>query len=936
MSDFISYNEQLLKYKEKVLATKYGIFPIENLKDESLEINTEIPYDLKDESIKIDTNKDFLPTLITNFKPKAEDKRPSPFPPISSFDKIIEEKANPATLNNNTSKDGMAIPADYLKELTNSVPAPTAEDPNATKKQITLKLSNAPLEEVNNLFIRTNLFSPDTAKIAGMGMDIYKDPETYSTNANDKIKLKATGSVGNPLVLKTGIESNTKEDFIRDLTKDVNVVPATDPITTEKKFFPELSYVKLDPVETLFNKTVLFSNESTLISKAGDPLDYKVDNYITDEKRVWPIITDTSKGKGDLATLILKSTITDLVNTNKIIPSTILPNKSPNENADSVSNSLNTVVDGNGIGVANGVYQPAFSTAEGVGELIGSIFTGVTVNHYEEIKSSDIITDFTTRTEKSITGSNLKMFLFSLIPYQLGKAAEVVAMIRNEVTSFGRDAGDAAVAQLGTYQALMATASFVSYFTIEELAWSFAATPFTLGFLSTMALIGIQLKDKGNSIKFRKTNILKLELAEIWDNSVDQNLGNSTNKFQDEDFYTPYKNNAVNVWTPLGNNKYNGEKTPTKASNKKIAFSLGMENYEKIFNEIRKKIIGDSTTSSSIMQDYNEPAETANEKLIKLDDETKKKQFYNLVKFTFTEAHFKEKLQQSEFNNNYYPVGLKGNEATEGTEKNVWKTQIEILKELDGFSEKVKNAKDKIYMGFIQVYPTTTDLEIKKFKIPFQFEPKIAESGQTANYQATTALHRLGPAYSYTNTEGQSLTLETDYLILTDDVKDPDRKTDQSIVWKVHEGPQDAFYSVWTIGTVQAVESAFRSLVFPIAQTNTESGDIKFHKPPMVKVVIGQKTSTASTPTETDTRYHMLTYPVGKRFHHKTYIITNVTISRPDDIPYYMDGTIVIPHGFHVSIALSEIDHNYIGASPDFGSYYNSYKDAKENFFSVE
>lgn len=249
-------------------------------------------------------------------------------------------------------------------------------------------------------------------------------------------------------------------------------------------------------------------------------------------------------------------------------------------------------------------------------------------------------------------------------------------------------------------------------------------------------------------------------------------------------------------------------------------------------------------------------------------------------------------------------------------------------------------------IGYIMVYPTLADGgPPSAFKIPFQFNPTISESGAGARYESQTLLHRQGNISSYVGTEGQTLSLETSYLMTTDGKSAEDQLTqrqkaynsgdDGDKKWEDSEGPQDAWYSKWTPVAIQAIERALRSIVLPQIRGGGDT-DIKFHKPPMVKIVFGTGSGDVKTwEMGTTGKYQlhpMLTYPIqandNTKFYHRTYLVTKVTITKDvTESPLHLDdnGNLMDTHGFKVQMELSEVDSNYVGIMPSFGEYYSSY-----------
>jgi hypothetical protein len=682
-----------------------------------------------------------------------------------------------------------------------------------------------------------------------------------------------------------------------------------------------------------------------------------------------------------------------------------------------------------------GVYQPVGYGIEGIGEVIKRAVTPFGhANRYEKIESNDL-TEYKTRTESSITGNQLQMFLYTLVPFVLGQAAEGINALQREVSDVIDDP-TALAGQLGTVKNVFFLANYLSYFTIKEMASHLLATPFTLGYLASF---GFALKDEISSVKWSTTSLKTKTLAKSWDiNELGKNLvsaggpktlkemyadiysdvfkdlkttgsefrdyltrifsgGENTSKqagvmlnyqkileeFRDEirtiinkhnnlyriqkDFFefggsseilVGSENKDSNLDTFFGGDKrYVSRKTEQMTlmkpgtigtpnsliSNYKAV--LNSENFKVIAQKIYAYVLGDKTYSSDKKRTEKILNDAMN--MLKQEDELLElKRTENLIKdgkYTLDISDFIDILKTAmptKVENNEPGVdsgNLKNNAAAERTRREKISTQLTNIKTsqtkvLDDIKSSLKNQHA---VGYVYVYPSRTE-GFSTFKIPFQFNPILNDAGQAARYDAMNMLHRQGQAFSYIQTEGQTLTLETEYLMLSDGKEnegtDPRKKHDPSSFIN----PQDAFYKFWTPKVVQTVELALRSLVLPIAQ-NSSNGDIMFHKPPMVKIVMGRGHDMSPIDTRTDNNlYRMLMYPLkdGKHYH-KTYIITKVAIIREAETPYYInnDGTQVIDtHGFKVSMDLTEIDHNYVGVAPDFKNFYDVYKTEVKNF----
>lgn len=624
-----------------------------------------------------------------------------------------------------------------------------------------------------------------------------------------------------------------------------------------------------------------------------------------------------------------------------------VPETNPNvESTTATANSLVNVVGGNvNLGdEADGVYQPVGSDFAGMGEIVARSLSPFyeRKNKYEVIEATDLSV-YKTRTENSITNDNLKMFIYSAVPFIAGRVAENVLTLQSEIAKFGGDPANAAAGSLGTIKYILATMSFLSYFNTEEIGTMFLATPFTLGYLATFGMNGnLQFKDGMSSVKWKKGILL----AESWDISIlSKNIESHQTKFE----------TLLKQYKEIYGSMFKGEfKQGTLGYYMKEQFpSTGNENTS------AKNLVSYSTLESLrvirdnmyyVLEHMNYINFPSNKDLYFEFGKTKKVDKNETKDFDLVinpeNRGFKVGPKNSidfngDFFNNYEIII--NDELDSESGKNIYGAKASEIKgkikeAKDNFTAKyqvlMKGIKSQSQTGYIMVYPTKSDEEVSKFKIPFQFNPTLAESGQAARYDAANMLHRQGQAFSYVQTEGQSLTLETEYLMLSDGKES--EGTD--LTKKNTYDPQDAFYKYWNPTTVQTIESALRSLVLPIAQ-NKSNGEIMFHKPPMIKIVMSGNDLLESNDMAAGNRsnlYQMLTYPLKDgKYYHRTYIVTKVSITRDPETPYYIiNSRIADTHGFKVNLELTEIDHNYVGAAPDFMNYYNVYKGKADSYLN--
>ena len=272
----------------------------------------------------------------------------------------------------------------------------------------------------------------------------------------------------------------------------------------------------------------------------------------------------------------------------------------------------------------------------------------------------------------------------------------------------------------------------------------------------------------------------------------------------------------------------------------------------------------------------------------------------------------------------------------------------------------IKDLENRNDIGFLYVRPFKNKIPVNPFNIPFQTNPKISEDTIQANYASEQFLNRVGDIKTFINTSGQTLSLETSYMILSDET-DIAASLNSS---KRNNRVYSNWMEQWTPSYVQSIENAYRSLVYSTfyqglddtSKENTSSGGLwGVLKPPSVRIIMSSNgiasfsnelysypkarwTYQASDKTnyyseESITKYNSTlkrlkadeTIEDSYKWN-KTFVVTGVQISRDDDavMNKASDGKLHYT-GFKVNITLSEITENYLDCIPDFASYYNSF-----------
>lgn len=269
----------------------------------------------------------------------------------------------------------------------------------------------------------------------------------------------------------------------------------------------------------------------------------------------------------------------------------------------------------------------------------------------------------------------------------------------------------------------------------------------------------------------------------------------------------------------------------------------------------------------------------------------------------------------------------------------------------------INNLSSRENIGFLYVRPFMNKIPVYPFNIPFQTNPKINEDTIQANYAAEQFLNRVGDIKTFINTSAQTLSLETNYIILSDD-SDTDSL---STLYKRNNTTYSNWMEKWTPSYVQSIENAYRSLVYSTFYQNI-NGEAKqidqfwgVLKPPTVRIIMSSdrtavfsnelysypkakwiydsSSDTFSYNEFTGNKYKSSlkrlkedsTLDIGYKWH-KTFVITGVQINREDDGHIHRDVNGAYSYnGFKVNITLAEVTENYLDCIPDFASYYNSF-----------
>ena len=104
-------------------------------------------------------------------------------------------------------------------------------------------------------------------------------------------------------------------------------------------------------------------------------------------------------------------------------------------------------------------------------------------------------------------------------------------------------------------------------------------------------------------------------------------------------------------------------------------------------------------------------------------------------------------------------------------------------------------------IGFLYAKPVSTGTFYKPFRIPFEFNPKITESGLSAKYNAVSFLSRIGDIQNFVGVSPLTISINTDYEVLSAGSSNNDNA--------------DYWMSFYTLDNLDKIEMAYRSLIMP-------------------------------------------------------------------------------------------------------------------------
>jgi len=228
-------------------------------------------------------------------------------------------------------------------------------------------------------------------------------------------------------------------------------------------------------------------------------------------------------------------------------------------------------------------------------------------------------------------------------------------------------------------------------------------------------------------------------------------------------------------------------------------------------------------------------------------------------------------------------------------------------------------------IGSVCIFPLNSDepgFAFAPTRIPFEFNPLIAEGDVQARYASQQILSRIGDLFSFTGVSAQVITVTAAYQALA------------------AAGEPDNILNMFSMDNIVAIENSYRSLVLPYFPKSTgvasEEGQ-QYVRPPYIKIIMGNTELVNDNDVNDDTAYStLLRYPksiensVITRFKtYKTFIATSVKITRTEESPFLVEN--IPPYGyvlknymgFSVDLSLTEVSPGYAEALPTFLDYYS-------------
>jgi hypothetical protein len=411
-----------------------------------------------------------------------------------------------------------------------------------------------------------------------------------------------------------------------------------------------------------------------------------------------------------------------------------------------------------------------------------------------------------------------------------------------------------------------------------------------------------------NFIDYEKINEKKKEFSKL-NNIKEPNSDTKLTTYNNADSYTiSDKNKNLDKIDPnlITSIKKLQDELDKKDKSKRSTSDLEKEANDK-FSKVKEPNVNDKVFNSGTLS-YNDKLKAAN----KIDPDLKSK-------------IAKEEPVKISYKNGAETINFSSFKKEENF-RNLYN-----VKETDNQFDSLRASRPG-ELGFLYVRPVTVNSSTyPPIKIPFEFNPKITESGLQAKYNAISFLSRIGDIQNFIGVSPLTLSFSTEYEVLADS---------SAVV-----GYRDYWVDYFTEEIIEKIEMAYRSLIMP--NFIQENNRVTYIKPPVIKILFGDYEKIKDGDDlvlDYNKGQYEYSYPndkgriyeknlllasqkgIGMRFH-KMFVATNLTIVKDEEkrIIYTKNG-IHKYSGFSVDMTLVEVTENYMDIIPDYKVYYESFK----------
>ena len=271
-------------------------------------------------------------------------------------------------------------------------------------------------------------------------------------------------------------------------------------------------------------------------------------------------------------------------------------------------------------------------------------------------------------------------------------------------------------------------------------------------------------------------------------------------------------------------------------------------------------------------------------------------------------------------------ANYKGDDELAGTDNNYGRIGVASI------YNRVNDTYRRI--GGLYVEPFYNGVSLNCFEIPFEFNPKINETNNQADYNTSEIMGRIIKVNSYKSSTPGTISIIANYYATSDG-----GDNNSSNGWL------NGWMKDWTPEKLAKVERQYRALTLPYIK------DGNFVKPPLVRIKMrsissgaissADKTDESAESKESLTVGDLFRYPsvdgrmqitehFGERTRDKRYIVKSVQISKFDDnfsnsYGYFDIGVdnyrSIKRRGFQVTITLEETTKNFLDLIPNYYEY---------------